>query len=167
MQLVPDLRTILLIGMTILSLAFASPAMAACISQPISVTFVENVSAQSGCPLATNGTGFCGHGQVTPLGQATETVEFGACGEACDVRTITLEGGTLILHENFVSISCPGPRSPNCNRPGRGIPTTIVAADTVVGGTGAYAGASGTLNGTVHIAGRSTEIALSGTLFLC
>jgi hypothetical protein len=166
MQRVRTPRTVLLIGIAIISVAFASPAMAACISQPIKVAFVENVSAQSGC-LFTNGAGFCGHGQVVPLGQATETIEFGACGATCDVRIITLEGGTLILHETVVSFSCPGPNSPDCNRPGRGIPTTGILADTIVGGTGDYAGASGTLNGTVHIAGNSTKITLSGTLILC
>jgi hypothetical protein len=36
----------------------------------------------------------------------------------------------------------------------------------IIGGTGAFEGASGTLSGTVHFAGASTQIQLEGTLVL-
>jgi len=145
---------------TITSLAaFAFPAMAAT-ARSIKVTFAEGVAQQTDCPATFT---FCGIDQVVPLGHATETILFnGACGGACDLRIITLNNGTLILSETFSSLSCPS----TCDRPGRGQPFSGVLSDVIVGGTGAYAGAGGTLAGTVHAAGKSTQIKLSGTLSL-
>ena len=145
----------------ILAAAFTVPVMAATII-PIHMTFVEAIPKQAGC---TRPFDICGTGDVVPLGQATETIQFGvACGGACDLRIITLAGGTLIVDETEEpGGSCPGR---DCNRPGNGLPGMGPISDVIVGGTGAYAGASGSLTGTVHLAGKSTQIKLAGTLIL-
>jgi hypothetical protein len=62
------------------------------------MTFAEPFHPSITCP------GFpdvaCGAGEVIPLGQASEILVFGAgCGGACDLRTITLAGGSLMLEE--------------------------------------------------------------------
>jgi len=159
MKLVRIANIGLILSTITLLAAFAFPAMAAT-AIPIKITFAEGVAQQTDCPATFT---FCGIGQVVPLGHATETILFnGACGGACDLRIITLNNGTLILDETFSSLSCPS----TCDRPGRGQPFSGVLTDVIVGSTGAYAGASGTLAGTVHVAGKSTQIKLSGTLIL-
>src|SRR5262249_55767684 len=64
-------------GALLLSPAFAAPALAAT-TTPVSMTLVEAVApgASAGCAVLQNGTGLCGHGQVSPYGQATESVLF-------------------------------------------------------------------------------------------
>jgi len=160
MQFARITRTGLLLGMMILATAFAAPALAAT-TIPIHMTFVEALPKQADCAHPFD---ICGTGEVIPLGQATETIQFGvACGGTCDLRIITLADGTLIVEETEHGGSCPG----NCsNRPGYGQPGMGPITDVIVGGTGAYAGASGSLSGTVHLAGNSTQIKLAGTLIL-
>jgi hypothetical protein len=137
-------------------LLLAAPASAATTVRT-SLTFVEGFPQQVGC-TAVNG--FCGTGEVVPFGQATETIEFGAgCAGACDLRTIELAGGSLVLAE----IAGPGNEKPN---PGRYGQFNAPLTDVVVGGTDLFAGATGTLTGTVQGAGRSTIITLSGSITL-
>src|SRR5215216_1291326 len=73
-------------------------------TQFVSMTFAEPIHPSTTCP------GFpdvaCGAGEVVPLGQASETLVFGAgCGGACDLRTINLAGGSLILEETISDVS--------------------------------------------------------------
>ena len=108
----------------------------------------------------------CGSGQVTGLGFAQDVVVFGACGQNCDVRTLTFaDGSTLVLDENEGDFSIPGNTG---NAPGQlssyGDPITIELSDTIVGGTGRFAGASGSGSGHVKIAGGTAIITLSGTV---
>ena len=154
-------------ALMLLAPALASPAMAAT-TVPVSMTFTEPgvPSANSGC---TFGISSCGHGQVIPFGQATEMIVFFACGTnpECDVRTISLAGGSIFIHEFFSIRTCPGACKPNPGSPGGGTLT-----DTIVGGTGTFANATGNLSGSVTLAGGivkpagGTMIKLSGTITL-
>jgi hypothetical protein len=155
--LVPLLATGALL---LLPSAFASPAMAAT-TTPVSMTLVEAFvpDINSGCTVLAEG-GLCGHGQVIPYGQATETIVFGGgCGGSCDLRTITLPGGSLTLEETLGNPVCPGACPPNPSEPLLGTLTDVVA-----GGTGRFAGASGNLSGSVTAAGAEAVIKLSGTI---
>ena len=153
-------RLLMLGGLAVAVLAFASQAIANTTVQ-VSMTFTEPIvpAFKSGdCPVVPEG--FCGSGQVIPLGHATETIEFGAaCGGACDLRTINLAGGSIISEETFSNPNCPGACQPNFAEPISGTLT-----DTVVGGTGTFTGATGTLTGTVRAAGLESQIKLSGTI---
>jgi len=134
----------------------AAPASAATTVRT-SLTFVEGSPQQVDC-TAVNG--FCGTGQVVPFGQATEMIEFGAgCAGACDLRTIKLAGGSLVLAE----IGGPGNEKPNPSGYGQ---FSAPLTDVVVGGTDLFAGATGTLTGTVQGAGRSTIVTLLGSITL-
>jgi hypothetical protein len=127
------------------------------------MTFDENVAPgnAAGCAVLANGTGLCGHGQVIPYGQATETIVFGGCGDNCDVRTITLAGGEITLNETASNVACPG-----VCRPNPGDPLFYTLTDVVVGGTGQFERASGNLSGAVTHAGANAVIKLSGTITL-
>jgi hypothetical protein len=64
---------------------------------------------------------------------------------ACDLRTISLAGGSIIADEYEHPTSLGG---------------------VIIGGTGVHEGATGTYSGTVHIAGhdRVSIVTLTGTL---
>ena len=153
-------RLLFLAGLVTSILAFASPAMANT-TISVSMTFTEPIvpAFKSGtCPVVPEG--FCGSGEVIPLGHATEMIDFGAgCGGTCDLRTINLPGGSIIIDETFSNPACPGVCQPNKAAPGSGVLT-----DTVVGGTGIFTDATGSLSGTVRAAGLQSQIKLSGTI---
>ena len=153
-------RLLFLVVLAIAALAFASQASANTtvsvrmhFTEPIVPGFVQ------GCPVVQ--TGFCGSGEVIPLGHANETIQFGfGCGGACDLRTINLAGGSILIEETFSDFRCPG----ICGSRGLGQPGSGTLTDTVIGGTGDFAGASGSLSGTVRVAGLQSQIQLSGTI---
>jgi hypothetical protein len=123
------------------------------------LAFVPDIN--SGCIVPLGGL-VCGHGQVIPYGQATETIAFGGgCGGGCDLRTITLAGGSITLNETLSNVACPGACRPNPSEPISGALTDVVA-----GGTGEFSGASGNVNGSVTAAGKVAVIKLSGTVTL-
>jgi hypothetical protein len=149
-------------ALLLLSPVLASPARAATTTSA-SMTLVEAIvpESNSGCPLQL-GHFLCGHGQVIPYGQATETIAFGGgCGGGCDLRTITLAGGSLTLEETFSNPICPGACQPNPSAPFSGTLTDVVA-----GGTGEFSGAGGNFSGEVTTAGAVAVIKLSGTITL-
>ena len=158
-------RFILLLLFVTASAVTASPASATT-TQFVTVTFAEPIHPSITCP------GFpdisCGTGEVIPLGQATEIVVFGAgCGGTCDLRTITLARGSLILEETGGAGTCPAGDvcRPGPLELGRGTFT-----DVVIGGTGIYEGATGTLTGTAKLEGSNARpagtstVKLSGTI---
>jgi hypothetical protein len=106
--------------------------------------------------------GFCRTGAVVPYGQATEMIAFGAgCGGGCDLRTVSVAGGTLVMNETFSNSQCPGSCHPNPAEPDTGSLT-----DVIVRGTGIFSGATGVLTGTVTAAGPQSHVQLSGTITL-
>jgi hypothetical protein len=157
------------------TLAIVAGALAAALSVPavaaasttyaVSAHFVEPIAPPTDCPAAPEG--FCGRGRVTPFGRATDMIAFGAgCSGACDIRTIYLSSGTLVLAETFSNPGCPGSCHPNPASPASGSLT-----DVVLSGTGIFAGATGTLTGSVKAAGDwipagQSQVTLSGTLVL-
>ena len=105
-----------------------------------------------------------GHGEVIGLGQVQDLVEFAACGDTCDVRTLTFtDGSTIVMHEVFSNERTPGnsshptPRS----RAKYGNPFAGDLDDTIVGGSGRFADATGVANGTVSVAGAIATSRLS------
>jgi hypothetical protein len=150
---------LLLATLAIAVLALASQAIANT-TVSLKMTFIEptHQNINSGCPVLPNGG--CGNGAVTPFGHATETiVGGGACGGSCDFRTVNIAGGSIYMDESLSNPTCPGSCQPNPAEPFTGTLT-----DVVVGGTGIFAGATGTLSGSVSANGPEAVIQLSGTI---
>lgn len=112
------------------------------------------------CPIFPDG--FCGSGVMLPLGTATDSILFsGGCGGTCDLRTVSVAGGSVFMDETFSDGSCPGSCHPTPSEPASGTLT-----DAVVGGTGIFAGATATLTGSVTSAAAANNIKLAGTITL-
>jgi hypothetical protein len=151
-----------LLAAATLSLGIASSASAAT-NTTVTMTFTEPLIADGHQGCTADDTN-CGRGEVRPLGTATETVLFGgACGGSCDRRTIVLPQGSIFIDETASDFTCPGACAGN-SYPHVVPPFAAVLTDVVVGGTGLFAGATGTLSGTVVGAGWHGQIKLLGTL---
>lgn len=137
------------------ALVLAAPA-AAETTTPFRAIFVESACA----PLTV-----CGAGNVAGLGHVERTVlSINGCGPGCTLRTIWFENGsTLVTHGFTTGIEFPG----NSNdAQSTGNPVWIRGAWTIVGGTGDFAGASGSGTGDIHVAAGHTTTRLTGTITL-
>jgi hypothetical protein len=105
----------------------------------------------------------CGTGEFRPFGQASEIVSIGACGEDCTARWITVQGGALALRETLSDASCPG--ACVSQWPHGGAFSGTLHAD-VIDGSGIFAGATGTLTGSLNAAAWQAQITYSGTITL-
>jgi hypothetical protein len=151
----------MLILVTIVSAALASSASADT-TRFVKMTFAEPVHPSLTCPGFPDVS--CGAGEVIPLGQASEILQFGfGCGGSCDLRTIDLAGGSLVLEEAANNERCPSAQS--C-RPGPLEVGSASLTDTVVGGTGIFTGATGSLSGTVRLEGSNARPAGTSTVKL-
>jgi hypothetical protein len=134
-------------------LVLAAPATAS--TQTYHATFVEVGGAIPG--------GSCGSATISQLGHvAFQCVAFDACGPNCEVRTITFDdGSTLVIHESIVGVVSPGDSS----AAGANAPQFLDVTQTIVGGTGRFAGATGSGTGRVNLAANAV-ITASGTITL-
>jgi hypothetical protein len=158
-------RLLVLAGLVAVSAALGSQAAAGTTAVSVSATFTEPLipALNSGC-LPSTSYGVCGSGLVIPFGHATENVVFGgACGGNCDFRNINLAAGSIDADEYFNNPTCPGVCA---GRGPTGGPEFGDLTDVIVGGTGIFAGASGTLTGSVTGAGLTGVAQFSGVITL-
>ena len=151
------LLRVVLVAVALVALsAFAAPATAAS-TQSYHATFVEIGSG--GMPAGIS----CGSATISELGHvANQCVVFNGCGPNCHVRTITFDdGSTLVIHESVVGVISPGQSS----AAGAHAPLFLEITQTIVGGTGRFAGATGSGTGTVNMVAGAVIIA-SGTITL-
>jgi hypothetical protein len=155
-------RFILLLVVVTASAVMVSQASANT-TQFVTMTLAEPIHPQLSCPGFPDHAA-CGRGEVIPFGQASETIVFPPGCDNCGVRTITLGSGSLILDEDGTSSldTSPGQSFLELAR------TNVT--DVVVGGTGIFEGATGTLTGTVSaefsnvLPAGTVIIKLSGTI---
>jgi hypothetical protein len=130
-------------------------------------TFSENIGGPNHSPFVCPVTGpvLCSNGEVVGLGQAQDLVVFGNCGPNCDeVRTLTFaDGSTIVMVETESNFRTPGKSQPSPPT-SYGNPGTTDLGATIVGGTGRFAGASGTASGQALVAGGVAIVTLSGTV---
>src|SRR5438034_8504406 len=125
-------------------LVLAAPATAS--TQTYHATFVEIGGAIPGAS--------CGSATISELGHvAYQCVAFDACGPNCELRTITFDdGSTLVIHESIVGVISPGDSA----AAGANAPQFLDITETIVGGTGRFAGATGSGTGRVNLAAGAT-----------
>jgi hypothetical protein len=106
--------------------------------------------------------GSCGSATISVAGHvAHQCVYFNACGANCDLRTITFDDGTLVMHESVVGAVAPG----NSFNAASNTPLFLQITQTIVGGTGRFAGATGGGTGRINTAADAV-ITSSGTITL-
>jgi hypothetical protein len=139
-----------------LALAVLSAPAAASTTASFHAIFVE-----SGCAPLT----ICGSGNVAGLGRVDNTViVINACGFGCSLRTITFEdGSTLALRGTQLGIELPGK---SADAASLGNPAWIHGAWMIIGGTGDFAGATGSGTGAIHVAAGQSTTRLTGTITL-
>jgi hypothetical protein len=98
----------------------------------------------------------CGSATISGLGHVPyQCVVFDGCGPNCELRTITFaDGSTLVMHESIVGLVTPG------NSAG-----FFEITQTIVGGTGRFAGATGGGTGRVDLSANAV-ITAGGTITL-
>ena len=157
-----------------LSLLVAAPSAQATTTVRYHAAYVEPAGGPEQspftCPLGTT----CGSASFSGLGHASNQVgEFNACGIGCHLRTVSFDdGSTLVLR----TVDQPGPFA--FTSPGSagqngynafglpGNPQFLDLVETVVGGTGRFAGATGGGTGTVQVAGGVAIGHTSGSITL-
>lgn len=158
-----SLRLLFALGVA-LSLGLVVRPAHASTTIPLNGQFIENASKQAGCPTDT-----CGTGYLMPLGAGTDSIVDGVpgCGGcAPNVKTFYFANGTLTTLETFVGGSCS---NPTVGVQGTCGLFTGQTDSTITGGTGAYAGATGTLVNIFQISagqGKSSIARYTGTLIL-
>jgi hypothetical protein len=158
---------LLVVGTAVLlAVAMSVTAAPAASSVPVSIKLVELLKAPPytfpTCPdigVDVN----CGSGEFRPFGQATEIVSINGCGDNCTIRWITVQGGTVVLREVLSDPSCPGACVPQWPH---GAPFSGALNADVVYGTGIFAGATGSLTGTLTAAAFEAQITYTGTIAL-
>ena len=146
------LTTVALLGL-VLALLTAVPVSAS--TSQYHATFVEVGGAIPG--------GSCGSATISGAGHvAYQCVLFDTCGLNCDLRTITFDdGSTLVMHESVVGAVLPG----RSFAAGPNAPLFLQITQTIVDGTGRFAGATGGGTGRINTAADAV-ITSSGTITL-
>lgn len=154
----------------VLGLAVAAPALADT-SISYRATFIEPVGGPVNSPFGCDPGTSCGTANVAELGHASSVVVFNACGLWCHLRTITFTDGSTMVVEEYGPLTdfrSPG-NAGNQGYNGVGLPGNpqfLSVTQTITGGTGRFAGATGTATGTVKAAGGVATIAVSGSISL-
>ncbi|MGN6800117.1 MAG: hypothetical protein ACTHKS_18415 [Gaiellaceae bacterium] len=137
-----------------LMLGLAATGSASASTNRYQATFVEVGAAIPG--------GSCGSATISGAGHvAHQCVYLDACGFNCAVRRITFDdGSTLVMHESIVFVVSPGNSAA-----GQDAPLFLDITQTIVCGTGRFAGATGGGTGRVNTAAEAV-IHSSGTITL-
>jgi len=153
-------------GAAVLIAAASATAVPASSSVAVTIKLVEPLKAPPftfpTCPdIGVDDN--CGTGEFRPFGQASEIVSINVCGDNCTIRWITVQGGTIVLRESLSDASCPGA----CvSQWPHGAPFSGTLTANVVDGSGIFAGATGTLTGSLNAAAWEAQITYSGTITL-
>jgi hypothetical protein len=149
------MRKLTTLAVLALTLGLVVTGSASASTTQYQATFVEVGGAIPG--------GSCGSATISGAGHvAYQCVHFGTCGQNCDVRTITFDDGSkLVMHESVVDVVSPG----NSSAAGQNAPLFLDITQTIVGGTGRFAGATGGGTGRVNTAADAI-IHSSGTITL-
>ena len=149
------MRKLSVLAVLALTLGLVVTASASASTTRYQATFVEVGGAIVG--------GSCGSATISGAGHvANQCVEFNKCGPNCDLRTITFDDGSkLVMQESVVNAAWPG----NSLAAGENAPLVLLITQTIVGGTGRFAGATGSGTGRITTAADAV-VTSSGTITL-
>jgi hypothetical protein len=145
----------------------ALPAVAAT-TLSYEATYVEHFG---GCVAGTS----CGSASISQLGHSEDqVVVFNACGFGCHIRTVTFGDGSMLVIRvedqpsgfAFTSPGNSGTHGAICFPGFSGNPQFLEIKETIIGGTGRLAGATGSGSGTVTLHGCTAIGKTSGTITL-
>jgi len=138
-------------------------------------TYVEPVGGPNQSPFSCPPGMSCGSASISVIGHAaSQVVSFNACGFGCHLRTVTFDDGSTLLvktedQPSGFAFTSPG----NSGSHGYigfprqdGNPQFLDIKETIVGGTGSLAGATGSGTGTVTLHGGVAIGKTSGTITL-
>ena len=137
-------------------------------------TYVEPIGGPNQSPFSCPPGTSCGSASISGIGHASyQVVVFNACGFGCHLRTVTFDDGSTLLvkvedQPSGFAFTSPG----NSGSHGyigtgqSGNPQFLDIKETILGGTGRLAGASGSGTGTVKVHGGVAIGKTSGTITL-
>jgi len=157
---------VLLAGAGLLLSGTAAAASASTTPSRFQATFVDIYSI---CPTSPPSVVFCGQGTIAGFGHAESTVALTSiaplsgtdCLALTAVRTSTLDDGSGSLTMDESGTLCP-PSSAAGDAAGG--PYTVAKSYSIAGGTGVFAGATGSGSDINRSAGNSQVSVISGTI---
>jgi hypothetical protein len=161
-------RLLLAFAACVATACIAASGVAAATTWSYQATYIEPFGA---CAPGTS----CGSASFSHLGQSDDqVVVFNACGFGCHLRTVTFDdGSTLVIRIEdqpsgfaFYSPGNSGDHGRICFPGVSGDPQFLDITETIVSGTGTFAGATGGGNGTVTLHGCIAIGKTSGTITL-
>jgi hypothetical protein len=152
----------------------AAPATAAT-TVGYQATYVEPRGGPNQSPFSCAPGTTCGSVSISGIGHSDNYFgTFNVCGFGCHVRTITFDDGSTLLirvedQPTAFAFTSPGNSGSNgyIAFPGvSGNPQFLEVKETIIGGTGRFAGATGSGTGTVALHGGIAIGKTSGTITL-
>jgi hypothetical protein len=152
-------------------LVVAMPAAAAA-TFAYQATYVEPVGGPNQSPFSCAPGLSCGTASMSGVGHSSnQVVHFNACGFGCHIRNVTFDdGSTLVIQTedqpSGFAFTSPGNSGSNgyIGFPLSGNPQFLDINETILGGTGALTGATGSGTGTVSLHGGVAIGKTSGTI---
>jgi hypothetical protein len=159
--------------LAVVAAALVVAAQASAATMSYEATYVEPAPINTGFACAP-GTS-CGTASISGLGHSdNQVVQFNACGFGCHIRTVTFDdGSTLVIRTedqpSGFAFTSPGNSGSHgyIGFPGQpGNPQFLEIAETIIGGTGQFAGVTGSGAGRVALHGGMAIGKTSGTITL-
>jgi ABC-type amino acid transport substrate-binding protein len=164
-------KVALTLAAAVAALAAAAPAAAGTVGYE--ATYVEPVGGPNQSPFSCSPGRTCGSASISGIGHTDNYyATFNVCGFGCHVRTITFDDGVLLIRvedqPSGFAFTSPGNSGNNgyLGFPVGGNPQFLDVKETIIGGSGRFAGASGSGAGTVELHGGVAIGKTSGTITL-
>jgi hypothetical protein len=170
----PINRLFLALAGCVAAFLVAIPASAAS-TRPYEATYVEPVGGPNQSPFSCAPGTSCGSASISGIGHSeNQVVQFNACGFGCHIRTVTFDDGSTLLiriedQPSGFAFTSPGSSGDHgyIGFPGlAGNPEFLDIKETIIGGTGALAGATGSGSGSISLHGGVAIGKTSGTITL-
>ena len=165
-------KVVLALAAAVAALVVAAPATAGTFAYE--ATYVEPVGGPNESPFSCPAGTSCGTATISGIGHASyQVVNFNACGFGCHLRTVYFDDGSTLLikvedQPSGFAFTSPGNSGDHgyLGFPLSGNPQFLDITETIIGGTGALAGATGGGSGRVSLHGGVAIGKTSGTITL-